>query len=260
MNGRAVSTRYGRDARNRRLLERCRPEVRPCQVTRALKAMRPRRSAAADELPIEDPKLGSTCPSPRGEQKQGGGRGDERGLAVHTAAPTRRYGGPLRGSATHFLDQRQQNALETCARSMWRLRVKSIRGVMESELSRRPPRRSISSGQVSHGGNMDTDLPGSGRTPPTGSLCTHRPQRPSRHRWDHARPAPRHTARRGPPGRPGPGLAPDHGSCTAGGGRPVAAAAHPTPNRSAALFSACPATRLPRTRPASSAERVWMPE
>lgn len=63
---------------------------------------------------------------------------------------TGRRRGPLGGSATHLGDQRQQNALETCARSMWRLRVKSTRGVMERELSRRPHPRSMSFGQMSH--------------------------------------------------------------------------------------------------------------
>lgn len=41
---------------------------------------------------------------------------------------------------------------------------------------------------------------------------------------------------------------------------PGAGAAHSVPNRRAALRRACVATRSPRTRPASSAERVWMPE
>lgn len=42
-------------------------------------------------------------------------------------------------------DQRQQDVLETCARSMWRRRVRSTRGFMEREFSRRPPLRSRSS-------------------------------------------------------------------------------------------------------------------
>jgi hypothetical protein len=79
---------------------------------------------------------------------------------VTPSAHSGRCRGPPRGSATRLGCQRQQNALETCARSMWRLRVKSKRGVMERELSRRPRHRSTSSREVSHCGNPE--LPRSG--------------------------------------------------------------------------------------------------
>lgn len=131
--------------------------------------------------PRADLELSHTYLSPEGEQERREGRGKEaivrwirRPLRRDTAeaeashrpfriapwAHTGRCREPPCGSATRLPDQRQQNALETCARSMWRLRVKSTRGVMKRELSRRPPRRSITSGQVSHCGNVELLRPG----------------------------------------------------------------------------------------------------
>ncbi len=108
------------------------------------------------------------------------------GRRLRTAPPgdrsparTGRCRGPPCGSATRFPDQRQQNALETCARSMWRRRVKSTRGVMERELSRRPPPRSMGSGQVSHCGKPEplrpfTTAPRRLPRPPRGRPATSR--------------------------------------------------------------------------------------
>lgn len=71
--------------------------------------------------------------------------------ASHRLCPAHRRCTPA-AAGDHLPDQRQQNALETCARSMWRRRVRSTRGFMKREFSRRPPRRSRTSGQVLHCG------------------------------------------------------------------------------------------------------------
>lgn len=80
----------------------------------------------------------------------GGGRDDPAGSIAARAASHRRCHGARHGrtpapAGKYLPGQRQQNALETCARSMWRRRVRSTRGVMEREFSRGPPRWSIAS-------------------------------------------------------------------------------------------------------------------
>ncbi|EDY54813.1 conserved hypothetical protein [Streptomyces sviceus ATCC 29083] len=83
-------------------------------------------------------------------EPSGGGRDDPSGSIAARAASHRRCPGARDGrtptaAGEYLRGQRQQNALETCARSMWRRRVRSTRGVMEREFSRGPPRWSITS-------------------------------------------------------------------------------------------------------------------
>jgi hypothetical protein len=173
----------------------------PCGKSRLARAICTRRPRpAADGASPRRPRVAPRTPLPGGGQerreergKKAGVRWMPRSLGEDTAeaeashrpsgttpsAHTGRCREPLCGSAKRLPDQRQQNALETCARSMWRLRVKSTRGVMERELSRRPPRRSISSGQVSHCGNVELHLR---RTEPRTVPCDGQAPDPTRRR------------------------------------------------------------------------------
>ncbi len=85
----------------------------------------------------------------RGAELTGEGHGESPGEAsrrgrIHTASVRRAR--TFAAADDHWpASQRQQNALETCARSMWRRRVRSTRGFMGREFSRSSPRRSMPS-------------------------------------------------------------------------------------------------------------------
>lgn len=100
-------------------------------------------SACASGLPAhmrrrgDGESSGGGCDDPAGRHRSAGGFTPPQPGAHQLRTPA--------AAGDHLPGQRQQNALETCARSMWRRRVRSTRGFMEREFSRRPPRWSITS-------------------------------------------------------------------------------------------------------------------
>ncbi len=119
------------------------PERRTRGRRTATAAFSATASACWNRLPAHTRRRGDGEPSGGGDDDPAGRHRSVSGFAP--PPPGTRHGRTPAAAGGHFPGQRQQNALETCARSMWRRRVRSTRGFMVREFSRCPPGWSRSS-------------------------------------------------------------------------------------------------------------------
>lgn len=196
------------------------------------------------------------CEKERRREPSGGGDDDpvgrHRGVGgLEPPLPSACHGHAPAAAGDHLPGQRQQNALETCARSMWRRRVRSTRGFMGREFSRCPP--------------------GWSRTSRTGLALRTRRTSPLLRDTPRSVEAGHRRVRPGPALRParrwdGQGVAESaHPPAWRGGVRlraamPVGAESQRGARSRPVFRRAYRATFAPSVIPASSADLVWMPE